>query len=126
MLRYTQLILWRVTALLALACGLVGLVLPVLPTVPFLILAAWAASKSSPRLELWLLAHPRFGGHIRAWREGQVVPRRAKVFAVATMSVSAIGLQFTSAQLWVRIAVPVTMTVIAIWLCTRPEQQPPK
>lgn len=123
MLRYTQLVLWRITAVVALALGLIGLALPVVPTVPFLILAAWAASKGSPRMERWLLNHPRFGHHIRAWREGQVVPRKAKVFAVLTMFVSAAGLQFTSAHLWMRIAVPVMMVCVAIWLCTRPEDQ---
>lgn len=122
MLRYTQLLLWRLTAVVALLVGIVGLVLPIVPTVPFLILAAWAAGKGSPRLERWLLNHPRYGSHIRAWRDGGIVPRRAKIFAVLAMSVSAIGLQFTSAPLWLRIAVPMTMTAVAIWLCTRPER----
>jgi uncharacterized protein len=125
MLRYTQLILWRIAAVIALLLGLIGLALPIVPTVPFLILAAWAAGKGSPRLERWLLNHPRFGQHIRAWRERRAVPRRAKVFAVLMMSVSAISLQFTSTQLWFRIAVPLTMASIAIWLCTRPEDPPP-
>jgi uncharacterized membrane protein YbaN (DUF454 family) len=121
MLRYTQLLLWRISALVALLLGIVGLALPVVPTVPFLILAAWAAGKGSPRLERWLLNHPRYGPHIRHWRERGAVPRRAKVFAIAAMSSSAIALQFTPVPQWLRIAVPLVMTLIAIWLWTRPE-----
>jgi uncharacterized membrane protein YbaN (DUF454 family) len=122
MLRYTQLILWRIFAVLALMLGLIGVVLPIVPTAPFLILAAWAAGRGSPRLEQWLLNHPRYGSHIRAWRERGVVPRRAKVFAVLMMSVSAIVLQFTAVVLLARLVVPAVMVAVAIWLCTRPER----
>jgi uncharacterized membrane protein YbaN (DUF454 family) len=122
MVRFTQLFLWRLLALLALATGLVGLALPVLPTVPFLILAAWAAGKSSPALERWLLTHPRHGPHIRAWRERGTVPRRAKWFATLAMIASAVMLQFTPAPIWGRIGIPTVMTTVAIWLWLRPEQ----
>jgi uncharacterized protein len=121
MLRYTQLLLWRVSALLALAVGLVGLALPVVPTVPFLIVAAWAASKGSPRLERYLLNHPRYGEHIRNWRERGAVPRRAKVFAITAMSISAIALQFMPIPQWLRLSVPLVMATVAVWLWTRPE-----
>src|SRR4051812_7637760 len=58
--------------------GIVGIILPVMPTVPFLLVAAWAASRSSPRLHHWLHNHPRFGVLLRNWEEAQVVPRSAK------------------------------------------------
>ena len=121
MLQFTRLLLWRLTALLALVIGLAGLALPVVPTVPFLILAAWAAGKGSPKIERWLLTHPTYGPHIRAWREHGAVPRKAKWFATVGMTGSAIMLQFTSAPLWLRIAIPLTMAAVALWLWQRPE-----
>lgn len=121
MLRFTQLLLWRITAFVALALGLVGIVLPVLPTVPFLILAAWAASKGWPALERWLLSHPAYGPQIRAWRERGIVPRRAKWFAIFAMAVSAALLQLMPAPAWARVSIPIVMAGIAVWLWRRPE-----
>jgi uncharacterized membrane protein YbaN (DUF454 family) len=121
MLRQTQTVLWRLGALAALALGIIGTVLPVLPTVPFLILAAWAAGKGWPALQNWLLAHPTYGPYIRNWRERGAVPRKAKILAIAMMSISALSLQLTSAPLWVRIVVPIAMLAIAVWLWTRPD-----
>lgn len=68
------------------AIGFVGIFVPLLPTVPFLILAAACFSRSSRRLETWLLAHPRLGPPLLAWRERGAIPRRAKVLAVAGMA----------------------------------------
>jgi uncharacterized membrane protein YbaN (DUF454 family) len=70
-----------------LGLGVVGAFLPVMPTTIFMILAAFFFGRSSPRLEAWLLDHPRFGGSLRAWREEGAIPARAKALAVAGMAV---------------------------------------
>lgn len=121
MIRSMQILLWRSVAMLALALGIIGLAVPIMPTVPFVVFAAWAASRGWPRLERWLLTHPTYGDPIRNWREHGAVPRRAKVLCVLMMSGSAIGLQFSPAPLWLKLAVPLTMLLVALWLCSRPE-----
>jgi uncharacterized membrane protein YbaN (DUF454 family) len=120
-LRQTRNILWRAGALTAFVIGIVGIAVPVLPTVPFLILSAWAASKGWPAFEQWLLDHRTYGPHIRSWRERGVVPRSAKVWAILTMSGSAILLQLLDLPAWLRLGAPLVMAVVAVWLWRRPE-----
>ena len=114
-------LLWRVLALVLVALGLVGAFLPVLPTVPFLLAAAWAAGHGWPALERWLLAHPRYGGHIVRWRQSGAVPRRAKWAATGMMSLSAAVLLATGAPLAVKVGAPLAMAAVAVWLWRRPE-----
>lgn len=114
-------LLWRALALLSLVLAVAGVVLPVLPTVPFLLLAAWAAGKGWPALETWLLNHAHFGPGIRRWRERGAVPRRAKWLATAMMTGSAIMLAVSPLPLAIKIAVPAVMAAVAIWLWRRPE-----
>lgn len=112
---------WRALAVASLLLGVVGIFLPVLPTVPFVLLAAWAASRGWPALEAWLLAHPRFGPPIVRWREHGAVPRRAKWAATAMMALSGAVVVFSPLPLAARIAVPLTMAAVALWLWTRPD-----
>jgi uncharacterized membrane protein YbaN (DUF454 family) len=111
-----------VLAVLSLALGLVGLFLPVLPTVPFLLLAAWAAGHSSPRLLQWLESHPRFGPQITDWRRAGVVRRRAKWTATIVMSASAITTLLLLRPHWVALATVAVMACVLVWLWLRPEQ----
>ena len=101
--------------------AIVGVVLPVLPTVPFLILAAWAGGKGWPRLERWLLEHPRHGPAIRRWRDHGAIPRKAKFLAVAMMSISGLLIILSPLEIWIRIVVPLVLVVVALWLWRRPD-----
>lgn len=112
---------WRALAVACVVLGAIGIVLPVLPTVPFLLVAAWAAGKGWPRLEAWLLAHPQHGPVIRRWRDHGAVPRRAKWAASAMMLLSAVVLVLTALPLWAKWSIPALMAAVALWLWTRPE-----
>jgi uncharacterized membrane protein YbaN (DUF454 family) len=78
---------WITAGLAAVALGGLGLVVPGLPTTVFFIIAAWCFSRSSPRLERWVLGLPRVGPMVADYRAGLGMPRRAKIFAVTTMAV---------------------------------------
>lgn len=111
-------------ALLSLALGILGAFLPVLPTVPFILLAAWFAARGSPRLLAWLENHPQFGRHIRDWRYGGVVSRKAKWAATTMMSLSAAIILLTVGKPWAQALSIGTMVAVGAWLWRRPENVP--
>jgi uncharacterized protein len=120
--RLATLVVWRSLALLCLLLGVVGVFLPLLPTTPFLLLAAWAAGKGWPALEVWMLAHPRWGPPIRRWRDHRAVPRAAKWMATIGMSGSALLLAASPAAMAIKVAVPLVLAAVGWWLWCRPER----
>jgi uncharacterized membrane protein YbaN (DUF454 family) len=98
-----------------------GIILPLVPTTPFLLLAAFAFARSSPRLNDWILAHPRLGPPINDWRAHAAISRRAKTWAVMMMA-GAIGLSIiTGLPHWLILAQVVTMAMAATFILTRPD-----
>lgn len=112
-------------AVVSLALGITGIFLPVLPTVPFLLLAAWAAGHSSPRLSHWLENHPRLGPPITDWRRAGLVSRRAKWAATAAMAASAIATLLLLHAHWAAVAAVAVMACVLAWLWMRPERAVP-
>ena len=111
-------------AAISLALAVIGAFLPIVPTVPFVLLAAWAAARSSPRLAHWLESHPQMGPYIRDWRDGGMVNRRAKWVATGTMSMGAASMVFFVQPWWVPLSAIVMMAGVAAWLWLRPERPP--
>lgn len=111
-----------VLALLSLALGVIGIFVPVLPTVPFVLLSAWAAARSSPRLLAWLESHTSFGPMLVEWRRGGVVRRRAKWTATAVMGASAVFMLVVVPNRWVAGLAIGCMAGVLVWLWRRPEK----
>lgn len=111
--------LWLVAGVVALATGIVGAFLPVLPTTPFVLLAAWCFTRSSPRLERRLLEHPRFGPMIHDWRAHRAVPLRAKQFAWFGLALGSAWAWWLLPQPW-RWAPAGLCLVVAVWMWSLP------
>ncbi|WP_294173146.1 YbaN family protein [uncultured Sphingomonas sp.] len=106
--------------LVGLVLGFIGIALPLLPTVPFWILAAWCFTRSDPRLEGWLLAHPRAGPSIRAWRDRGAISRRGKLAASAALLLSSAAGLIVLEPLWSLLPLAACLGAAAfIW--TRPD-----
>lgn len=113
--------IWYVLGMIALALGIVGIALPVVPTVPFLLLAAAAFARSSPRLERRIMDHPTYGPPVRAWREHGAIGRLAKIWATLAMACGVGFSLLAGMPLWVVAAQAAVCTAIAAYVVTRPE-----
>ena len=107
--------------MLCVLLGLVGAVVPGMPTTVFILMAAWAAWRSSPRLHAWLQGHARFGPMLRNWNEGGRVSRRIKWMATLSMSVSATLLVCLAPLPWLAMLALGSMASVLVWLWRRPE-----
>ncbi|MGO4002328.1 YbaN family protein [Pseudomonas fluorescens] len=117
-------ILFALLAYVSLAIGLVAIVIPGLPTTEFILLAAWAATKSSPRLSAWLENHRLFGPILSNWRNGRIIARRAKVSATASMLLCA-GLMLVMLDHgWPIYMAIAGMSLGNAWIWSRPESVP--
>jgi uncharacterized membrane protein YbaN (DUF454 family) len=112
---------------IGLACvglGVLGVFLPVLPTTPFLLISLWAFSKSSLRLERWLLEHKRFGPRLLAWRLHRVIPLPAKLAAWGSM-IGSLTLMIVTGRSVIAIAAAASVMAIgATYVAGRPSRPP--
>jgi len=81
--RYVFLIL----AFVCLFFGILGILLPLLPTTPFVLLAAFLFSKSSPAIHKKFLNNKIAGPIIKDWEQKGVINKRTKWIATITMLV---------------------------------------
>ncbi|WP_019375245.1 YbaN family protein [Melaminivora alkalimesophila] len=108
-------------AVLSLTMGIIGIVVPGLPTTVFVLMAGWAAARSSPRLHAWLWRHRLFGSMLRNWADGGRVSRRAKWSATALMALCAVVIVLTGVARWAAILACTCMACVLVWLWLRPE-----
>ena len=113
--------MWAALAWTSLVLGIIGAFLPIMPTVPFILLAAFAAARGSKRLRHWLVTHPKFGQAIIDWETHGTVARRAKWLATIMMSLSAISMLVFSPVWWVPAIGIAAMRSVTLWLWLRPE-----
>ena len=64
----------------------IGFITPGIPFSIFLVIAAWAFAKSSPKMEKWLYNHPWFGEFLTNWTKKRVFPQKAKIGMIIVMA----------------------------------------
>jgi uncharacterized membrane protein YbaN (DUF454 family) len=120
MLRDSARLIYLVVGGLCTVLGIVGAFLPVMPTTPFLLVALWAFSKSSPKMRDWLYHHPRYGPTLRDWFEYGAVSARVKAIACIAMLFSVPAVYYLS-ESWIAVSVHGTIICItAIFILSRP------
>lgn len=81
-------IVWLIVGLASLVLAGLGVALPLLPTTPFVILAAFCFTRSSPALHDRLLDSRTFGKAICDWRTHRAISRTGKTASVLAMALS--------------------------------------
>jgi uncharacterized membrane protein YbaN (DUF454 family) len=73
-----------ILGLLSVVLGSVGVILPVLPTTPFLLLAGWFFTRSSPRFKNWLESTRLYGRYVGEFKRQGGISKRKKVHILTT------------------------------------------
>lgn len=113
--------LYLFLGLMMVALGIIGAFLPVMPSTIFFIIAVWAFGRSSPRLQRWLLQHPRFGPSLRRWQDHGAISPASKKLACGGIAFGYLVF-FISAQPapWLALLVAAFMAACAIYIVSRP------
>jgi len=107
--------------------GFIGVFLPVIPTTPFMLLALWSFSRSSPRFHHWLFTHRLFGPPLQQWDKYRVIPPIAKYFAVFFMTLSLVYVYgFLVLPMWVNLLISVIIAYGCWFILTKPSYPPEK
>lgn len=108
---------------LSVALGGLGIIMPILPTTPFLLVAVWAFSKSSPEMANRIRNHKTFGPFISAWQDRGAIPVAAKILATLMMTGAGIYLvNYSPAPIWASYAACVVMLGVAAFILSRPSK----
>ena len=111
---------WLVAGWISVALAAIGVALPLLPTVPFLLLAAFCFSRSSPRFHDWLVNHRTFGPPIKAWEEEGAISSRAKAIATLTIIGSVCLTLFLAVPFWAVLTQSFVLCAVLAFIWTRP------
>ena len=110
----------KILGFLCVGFATLGMFLPVLPTVPLLLVAAWAFSKSSPQFHHWLWTHPKLGPGVRAWHHTRALTLKTKIAAPSAMAVCVAVIWFTTSNLYLTLGVGGVLLCVSTYLITRP------
>jgi len=103
--------------------GAVGAVVPGLPTVPLMLVALWAFSRSSPRFHDWLYSHPVFGPPLQQWRAHRVIGIRAKLLAAVSIIASSTYMTlFTDMSVPLKASIALLMVVGLVFILAQPSR----
>lgn len=112
------------TGWLCVGLGIIGIIMPLFPTTPFLLVAVWAFSRSSPEMAERIRSHRLAGKYVRDWEDEGVIPLGAKIIAVVMMSAMFGYLYFGSgAPAWAVISAGIVMAGAAAYVLSRPSRR---
>lgn len=112
--------LWLALGWISFVLGVIGAFLPVIPTTPFLILAAFLFSQSSPRVHAWLLSLPFAGAAIEEWSQHRIIRVRAKILCSLMIILSLAALwMFSPVSVVLKSILTILLSSVLAFVLTR-------
>ena len=112
------------TGCVALALGVLGVVLPLLPATPFILLAAACFAGAWPAMHRRLAQSTLFGPMVRSEPGGRYIPPATKAYAIVfTLLSIGVTVVFVADALWLRLvlaAIALGVTGFLLWMPSRP------
>lgn len=115
---------WLLAGLAFIAVGAIGVILPLLPTTPFLLLAAYCFTRSSPRMHRWLHSHATFGPLVNNWNQYGSIDRRSKRIAIIVILLTPVITVMIGVPWWALAFQLLVLGFAATFVLTRPD--PPR
>ncbi len=116
-----QRILLIIVGWFSIILAILGILLPLLPTTPFLLLAAWCFSRSSPRFHYWLLHNSWFGKYIRHWQQHKALPKGVKIKIIVIILFSFIFSLWFVESWWIRGTLLIILAILLAYLLRLPQ-----
>ena len=107
--------IYQAIGFLCVGLAYIGVVTPGIPFSIFLVIAAWAFAKSSPRMERWLYNHPWFGKFLTNWTKKRVFPTKGKYAMILVMGSTLLFTWFATGNIKAIVWSGVFMLLVAVW-----------
>lgn len=109
--------------LMCVVFGYIGIVIPGIPTTPFLLLSVWFFSRSSKKIEDWILNHKIFGKFISDWRNHRGISTKSKIYAVILIQITFLSSIYYAFPLSLDIIFFIFSVILCLYIISRPTPQ---
>lgn len=106
--------LYIALAFLCIALGIIGIVVPGLPTTPFLLLALYLFSKSSPRLQGWFTQTSIYQKYLKEYDQKRAMTMKQKITILAISAPFCIFAFFAIPNIWGKLCL-ILIVIIQYW-----------
>ncbi len=105
-------IIFMIIGFIALAFGLIGILVPLFPTVPFLLLASIMFAKSSDKVNSWFKSTKIYQNHLESYvnKQGMLLNTKLKIMLMVTILLGIACIMMKDVFIG-------QIVIIVVWIC---------